>query len=180
MPGQNGRHFTDGISKCIYTLTSYTPWLVQQMAGRRTGDRSLTEPMMTQSMTHMHICVPGFNQLTQHKSRQRWINGRSEQCLWLTGSKNTSFAHSTQRDWNKMASVLQTTFSNIFSWTKNLCTLTQVSLKFVLRAQLTIDQLISIRNIWSCNYFEVLARRMSLSSLNIYIYISNVKLTNYI
>ena len=61
-PGQNGRHFADDIFKCIFM--KYTFWilirisrtfvpdntsvLVQVMAWRRTGDKPLSEPMLTQ------------------------------------------------------------------------------------------------------------------------------------
>ena len=72
-PRQNGRHFADDTSKRIF-LTEIVrisiknslkfvpkgqinnfPALVQIMAWRRTGDKPLSEPMMTRLPTH--ICV---------------------------------------------------------------------------------------------------------------------------
>ena len=65
-PGQNGRHFADDIFKCIFLNENVwipikislkfvpkgpinnIPALVQMMAWRRTGDKPLSEPMMTQ------------------------------------------------------------------------------------------------------------------------------------
>ena len=78
-PRQNGRHFADDILKCI--LMSENLWislknslkfipkvrinsipaLVQIMAWRRSGDKPLSEPMVTSSLTH--ICV----------SRPQWV-----------------------------------------------------------------------------------------------------------
>ena len=65
-PGQNGRHFAADISKCIFMNEMFCIWirismkfvpkrpidnksaLVQVMAWRRTGDKPLPEPMLTQ------------------------------------------------------------------------------------------------------------------------------------
>ena len=65
-PRQNGRHFADDIFKCIFLNENVwisikislkfvpkgpinnIPALVQIMAWRRTGDKPLSEPMMTQ------------------------------------------------------------------------------------------------------------------------------------
>ena len=65
-PGQNGRHFADGISKCIFMneklcisirfSLKFVPWcpidsksvLVQVIAWHRAGDKQLSEPMLTQ------------------------------------------------------------------------------------------------------------------------------------
>ena len=70
---QNGRHFTDDVSKCIFLnenvwisikislkfvpkgLIKNIPALVQIMAWRRPGDKPLCEPMMVTLL--MHICV---------------------------------------------------------------------------------------------------------------------------
>ena len=70
---QNGRHFADDISKCIFLNENVwffikislkfvlkgqinkVPSLVQIMAWRRPGDKPLSEPMMVSSP--MHICV---------------------------------------------------------------------------------------------------------------------------
>ena len=81
-PRQNGRHFTDDIIKCIFLNESVwisikislkcvprgpidnIPALVQIMAWRRLGDKSLSEPMMVRLPTH--ICV----------TRPQWVNHR--------------------------------------------------------------------------------------------------------
>ena len=70
---QNGRHFTDDIFKCILLNENVrisienslklvpndqinnVPALVQIMAWRRPGDKSLSEPMVDRLLTH--ICV---------------------------------------------------------------------------------------------------------------------------
>ena len=72
-PRQNGRHFADDVFKCIFLNENVwillksslkfvpkgqinnTPSLVQIMAWRRPGDKSLSEPMMVGLRTH--ICV---------------------------------------------------------------------------------------------------------------------------
>ena len=72
-PRQNGRHFADDISKCIFLNENVwipikismkfvpkgpinnIPALVQIMAWRRPGDKPLSEPMMVILTTH--ICV---------------------------------------------------------------------------------------------------------------------------
>ena len=77
-PRQNGRHFTDDISKCIFLYENVWIWislkvvpkgpinnipaLVQIMAWRRPGDKPLSEPMMVRLPTH--ICV----------TRPQWVN----------------------------------------------------------------------------------------------------------
>ena len=80
-PGQDGRHFADGIFTSIFInencciLIKFSlkyvrkdpmdnnPALVQIMAWRRSGDKPLSEPMMVNSSTH--ICV----------TRPQWVNG---------------------------------------------------------------------------------------------------------
>ena len=72
-PGQIGRYFADDIFKCIFlnenalilleislkfvpkVRIDNIPQMVQIMAWRRTGDKSLSEPMMVSLLTH--ICV---------------------------------------------------------------------------------------------------------------------------
>ena len=72
-PRQNGRHFIDGIFKCIFRdekilistnislnfvskrQINNIPALVQIMAWRRSGDKPFSEPMMVSLLTH--ICV---------------------------------------------------------------------------------------------------------------------------
>ena len=85
-PGQNGRHFTDDIFKCIFLNKNVwipieislkfvpkgpinnIPSLVQIMAWRRPGDKPLSEPMMVSLMTH--ICV----------TRPQWVNTPCDPC----------------------------------------------------------------------------------------------------
>ena len=75
-PRQNGRHFTDGISKWIFlneniwiplkfvhkSPINNLPALAQIMAWRRPGAKPLSEPMMVNLPTH--ICV----------TRPQWVN----------------------------------------------------------------------------------------------------------
>ena len=79
-PRQNGRHFPDDIFKLVFlnenvwifikislkfvsnVLTNNIPPLVQIMAWRWPGDKSLSEPMMVSLLTH--ICV----------TRPQWVN----------------------------------------------------------------------------------------------------------
>ena len=75
-PGQNGRRFTDDISKCLFMNEKFcisirislqfapngqindNAALGQVMAWRRTGDKPLPEPMLTQ-FTDAYICHMG-------------------------------------------------------------------------------------------------------------------------
>ena len=75
-PRWNGRHFPDGIFKCIFlnetvwispkiTLKfvpnvqiNHIPALVQKMAWRRPGDKPLSEPMLVRLLTHMCVTRP--------------------------------------------------------------------------------------------------------------------------
>ena len=70
-PKQNGRHFPDNIFKCIFLNESdiipiqislkfvprdplnYVSAFVQIMAGRRPGDKPLSEPMVARLSTYM-------------------------------------------------------------------------------------------------------------------------------
>ena len=70
-PGQDGRHFADDNFRCIFVnwlkfvpngTINYNPALVQIMAGHRIGNKPLSEPMLTDSLTH--IC----------DTRGRWFN----------------------------------------------------------------------------------------------------------
>ena len=80
-PRQNGRHFVDGILKCIFVKENAwmsinislkfvpkgpinnIPVLVQVMAWRRPGDNPLSESRMVSLLTH--ICL----------TRPQWVNG---------------------------------------------------------------------------------------------------------
>ena len=75
-PRQNGRHFTDDIFKCIFMnenvwfpikislkvvpkgLIKNIPALVQIMAWRLQGDKSLSEPVMVRLLTHICVTQP--------------------------------------------------------------------------------------------------------------------------
>ena len=88
-PRQNGCHFADDISKCIFLNENVwipveislkfipkgpinnIPALVQIMAWRRPGDKPLSEPMMVSLLTH--ICV----------TQPQWVN---EERPWSSGS----------------------------------------------------------------------------------------------
>ena len=85
-PRQSRRHFADDISKCIFLnknarislkislkfvpkiRINNIPALVQIMAWRRPGDKSLSEPMMVRLPTH--ICVP----------RSQWVKQLRHLC----------------------------------------------------------------------------------------------------
>ena len=87
--GQNGRHFPGDILKCIFMNEKFyiliqillkfvpkgviknIPALAQIMAWRRSGDKPLSEPMLTQfTDAYMHICG----------TRGRWVNSVSQNC----------------------------------------------------------------------------------------------------
>ena len=75
-PRQNGRHFADVISKCIFLNENVwipmkislkfvhkgpinnIPALVQKMAWRRAGDKPLSEPMLVSLPTHIYVTRP--------------------------------------------------------------------------------------------------------------------------
>ena len=83
-PRQNGRQFPDNIFKCIFLNENVSisikvslkfvpkgridnyPVLVQIMAGRLPGDKPLSEPMLTDSLTH------------KCSSRWRWVNDKGD------------------------------------------------------------------------------------------------------
>ena len=95
-PRQNGRHFADDTFKLIfvnenvrisikispkfvpYGPINHIPALVQIMAWRRPGDKTLSETMMVSSATH--ICV----------TRPRWVN-------WVKLWKNIAMGNSNSQ-----------------------------------------------------------------------------------
>ena len=95
-PRQNGRHFTDDTFKRIFLNENIwilieislkfvhkgpinnIPALVQMMAWRRPGDKSLSEPMLVRLPTHICICV----------TRPQWVNIRRQKCLWTQLTKH--------------------------------------------------------------------------------------------
>ena len=84
-PRHNGRHFADDIFKCIFFNEnvrisikislkfvpkgpiSNIPALVQIMAWRRTGDKSLFETMMVRLLTHICVTRPQWVKLQSLK-----------------------------------------------------------------------------------------------------------------
>ena len=83
---QNGRHFADGIFKCIFlnenariSLTisqkfvpkvriNNIPALVQIMAWHRPGDKPLSEPVMVSLLTHICVTRPQWVKLVTNGS----------------------------------------------------------------------------------------------------------------
>ena len=95
-PRQNGHHFADDIFSCIFLNEMFEfrlklkfvpkdpinniPALVQIMAWRRPGDKTLSEPMMIDLLTHICVTLPQWvNQwwpcLSPYISvtRPRWV-----------------------------------------------------------------------------------------------------------
>ena len=89
-PRQNGRRIADDVFKCIFlnenvwikislkfiskVPVNNIPALVRVMAWRRSGDKSLSEPMMVRLPTH--ICV----------TRPQWVNCNKDVFLILLGA----------------------------------------------------------------------------------------------
>ena len=87
-PRQNGRHFADDMFKCFFLNENVwipieislkfvpkgsinnIPALVQIMAWRRPGDKSLSEPMMIISLTHICVTRP---QWVKCLTRPQWV-----------------------------------------------------------------------------------------------------------
>ena len=83
-PRQNGRHFPDDIFKCIFLNENISisitislkfvpkgpinniPALVQIMAWRRPGDKSLSKPMIVSLSTHICVTRPQWVKLLPH------------------------------------------------------------------------------------------------------------------
>ena len=119
---QNGRHFADGVFKCIFLNETVwillkislkfvpkgpinnIPSLVQVMTWRRPGDKPLSEPMMVSLLKH--ICVAGPQWV-------KWVNSvlscsmykvlrkKSWVCCSLIGlPSNLSYKSHLSRQWN--------------------------------------------------------------------------------
>ena len=93
-PRQDGRHFADDLFKCIFMNENVwisikislkfvrkspncnIPALVQIMAWRRSGDKSLSEAMMVDLLTHTCVTRPQWVKLMKHKllclTRSQW------------------------------------------------------------------------------------------------------------
>ena len=113
-PRQNGRHFADDICKCIFLSENlwsslrnslkFVPKvrinnitaLVQIMAWRRSGDKPLSEPMVTSSLTHICVTRPQWvkfvSVLTVTQSRRIWVNEcrESKQKIDITKTKQSN------------------------------------------------------------------------------------------
>ena len=97
-PRQNGRHFTDDTFKCIFLNENIRisikislkfvskgpinsiPALVQIMAWRRPGGKSLSEPMMVRLLTHICLTQPQwikFSLIYQHLRWHRYMLQKS-------------------------------------------------------------------------------------------------------
>ena len=94
-PRKNGRHFADGIFKCIFLNENVwisikislkfvpkgpinnIPALVQIMAWRRPGDKPISEPMMVNLPTH--ICVSRSQWVKLHHDNRATKSDRVEQ-----------------------------------------------------------------------------------------------------
>ena len=134
-PRKDGCRFPGDIFRCIFLNKNISisinislkvipngqinniPALVRIMAWRRPGEKPLSEPMMFSLL--MHICI----------TRPQWVNVKISPKMgqWkfigvllqlssvlLLSSLGT--AELTNCGWDKMATVLQMTFSNSFSW----------------------------------------------------------------
>ena len=134
-PRQHGRHFADNIFKCIFLNENIwipiiislrfvpmgpinnIPALVQIMAWRHPGDKPLSEPMMVCLLTHICVAQPQRVNKT-YKIQLSYcfhVYTMPERHTWRTLNMSLVLTH-WGRD--KMAAILQTTFSNIFSWMK--------------------------------------------------------------
>ena len=99
-PRQNGRHFADDTFKRIFLtenvwisikismkfipkgLINNIPALVQMMAWRRSGDKSLSEPMMVSLPTHICVTRPQWVKLianTRQNSGECWFLSHTEE-----------------------------------------------------------------------------------------------------
>ena len=88
---QNGRHFADDVFKCIFLNENVwillqislkfipkcpiknIPSLVQIMAWRRPGDKSLSEPMMVSLLTHICVARPQWVIMFKNWNTNSWI-----------------------------------------------------------------------------------------------------------
>ena len=102
-PGRNGRHFPDNIFKCIFLNenvwfsikfslkfvpngpTNHIPALVQIMAWRRSGDKSLSEPMVISLLTNIFVIRP------------QWVNVESLQVALRSGTDNAILGYALSR-----------------------------------------------------------------------------------
>ena len=117
-PRQNGRHFPDDISKCIFFNENVwisfkisrkfvpkgpinnTPAFVQIMAWRRPGDKPLSEPMMVGLLTHICVTRP---RVWQKK------NPRLFSDISLTGNASSSHCRDIYPEVNFFCNIIKTT-----------------------------------------------------------------------
>ena len=130
LPGQNGRHFADDIFKCIFLneklciLTRTSPKFVPEgpvdntsasvhvMAWRRTGDKPLHEPMLTQFtdayMRHSSEMSFNWNNtdlLSNGPLRKTW----KKSDIWIklhVPLKKPSYSYKFLRMWNVITHTL--------------------------------------------------------------------------
>ena len=106
-PRQNGRHFADYISKCVFLYENVwisikislkfipkgpinnIPALVQIMAWRRPGDKPLSEPMMVRLPTYICVTRPQWVKVGNHRWNL-WVPGLQMSCTDLPTGQDTT------------------------------------------------------------------------------------------
>ena len=130
-PRQNGRHFPDDNIKCIFLNENMSisinislklvpkshinniPALVQIMAWRRPGDKSLSEPMVVISLTHMCGTQPQWVnvvvslRMTQHNTYM------TPYISWRLLCRHVHYFENSLSQ--KTSSIVTCTFCRIFS-----------------------------------------------------------------
>ena len=116
-PRQNGRHFADDIFKCIFlnenawislkislkfvpkVLINNIPALVQIMAWRRPGDKSLSEPMMVSLLTHICVTRPQWVKAECPHHPQNSISSTLQLiCIYWSGYRMHGIISTTHSD----------------------------------------------------------------------------------
>ena len=98
-PKQNCRNFPDDIFKCIFfnenirisiemslkfvpvVPINNTPALVQILAWRQAGDKSLSKPMMVSLLTHLWVTLPQW--VDTNFARTSYITTAPRDCLYI-------------------------------------------------------------------------------------------------
>ena len=121
-PRQNGDHFADDIFKCIFfnenewILTKISlkfvlkgqinniPVLVQIMAWRQPGNKSLSEPMMVRLLMHIYVTRPQWVKIvTAISPRGQWIDDVFfTRVIWWD---TYSFSTACKVLWNRNTSI---------------------------------------------------------------------------
>ena len=133
-PRHNGRHFTDDIFKYIFLNEivwipikislkfvpkgpiNYIPALVQIMAWRRPGDKSLSEPMRVRLLTHICVTRPQWAKQNKHKMFIFHVRSYLEKHIYVYIFFSTilKFLHGIG-SWNLSLCKTRTCFSCLFS-----------------------------------------------------------------